>query len=515
MTRAHFHLRGCGLLLALLSPVAAGAAEPANVPDSPVSRPRSPPPVDAVPGKARLFVLTDIGNEPDDQMSMVRLMVYANEIDIEGLVAGTSVWQRSATHAETIRAIVADYGAVRPNLLRHAAGWPTAAQLASVIATGQPTYGMAAVGAGRGTAGSQALIRAVDRQDARPLWIGLWGGANTLAQALFDVRASRTPAQVEAFVAKIRVYAISDQDDAGRWIRDNFRNLNYIVDPSSPNGDDYAAATWTGISGDEYYRNGDGAAFETVSNAWLDTHIRAKGPLGRHYLKHAFIMEGDTPAFLNLIANGLEGHRSPNWGGWGGRYVYRIPAGETREVWTQGGDAFARVDSRDAVTGVDGRTYLSNQATIWRWRTAFQNDFAARMDWTIKPYREANHRPAVIVSGEGGTSPIFVDGEVGRPIVLDAGGSSDPDGQALKYRWFAYPEAGYAPGVAMFDVALRGETSSKVEITPVACRASWLPLAPCEGGIAHVILAVTDDGAPALTSYRRVVIRIGKTPRQP
>ena len=35
----------------------------------------------------RLFVLTDIGGNPDDQIPMVQLMTYANQMDIEGLVA--------------------------------------------------------------------------------------------------------------------------------------------------------------------------------------------------------------------------------------------------------------------------------------------------------------------------------------------------------------------------------------------------------------------------------------------
>jgi hypothetical protein len=47
------------------------------------------------PTKTRAFILTDIGNEPDDQMSLVRLLLYSNEIEIEGLVATTSTWQRA------------------------------------------------------------------------------------------------------------------------------------------------------------------------------------------------------------------------------------------------------------------------------------------------------------------------------------------------------------------------------------------------------------------------------------
>ena len=85
---------------------------------------------------------------------------------------------------------------------------------------------------------------------------------------------------------------------------------------------------------------------------------------------------------------------SPAYGGWGGRYVWRQPSGETRPFWTQGGDSYpGRDSSRDTVIGVDGKTYTSDQATIWRWRTAFQHDFAARMDWTIKDAARGEPQP--------------------------------------------------------------------------------------------------------------------------
>ncbi len=170
--------------------------------------------------------------------------------------------------------------------------------------------------------GAVALLRAAQRDDPRPLWLSIWGGANTLAEALMHARATLSPEAVDALVAKLRVYSISDQDDAGPWIRREFPRLFYIVKPSAPNGEEYASATWTGISGDVYYGNCAGADGSTVTNQWLDTHVRAKGPLGKHYPRFEFIMEGDTPAFLGLINNGLESFRNPSWGGWGGRYLY-------------------------------------------------------------------------------------------------------------------------------------------------------------------------------------------------
>jgi hypothetical protein len=222
-------------------------------------------------------------------------------------------------------------------------------------------------------------------------------------------------------------------------------------------------------------------------------------------------MEGDTPSFLNLIDNGLQAYRRPDWGGWGGRYVYRQPRGEMHPIWTQGGDEFFRTKtSQDTVRGEDGREYTSDQATIWRWREAYQNDFAARMDWTIKDFAHANHNPVVEVNGQGGTAPIEIEAELGKSIVLDGGLSSDPDRQQLHFQWFAYPEAG-GTGTNLSEVRIDGPDSSKATVTPtVVCHPPWLPgVVPCKGdGVAHLILAVTDDGTPALTTYRRVILNV-------
>jgi hypothetical protein len=464
--------------------------------------------VDDFTGHPRVIVISDIGNEPDDQMSLVRLLLYSNELDIEALIAATSTWQKTALHPETMHTLIAAYGEVRANLLLNAPGWPKAEDLDRRVASGQPAYGMAAVGEGKLSEGAQAIIRAVDRDDPRPLWISIWGGANTLAQALLEVRTKRSAAELARFVARLRVYSISDQDDAGPWIRREFPDLFYIVQPSTPTGGEYYYATWTGISGDIYYRNGAGADTTTVTNEWLDTNIRSKGPLGKHYPKFAFIMEGDTPSFLNLIDNGLNAYRRPDWGGWGGRYLYRQPYGETHPIWTQGGDMFTRVTSQDTVTGTDGRQYTSDQATIWRWREAFQNDFAARMSWTVADYKHANHNPIVEINGQSGNAPIVIETEVGKPIVLDASATHDLDGQPLHFQWFLYGEAGVASGNPA-DLTITPTETSKVTVTATStCRTRWLPI-PCRGdGVAHVILAVTDEGSPRLTSYRRIILNV-------
>jgi hypothetical protein len=468
-------------------------------------------PVDGFAGKPRVAIISDIGNEPDDQMSFVRLLLYSNEFDLEAMVAATSTWQRNTTHAETMHRLIDAYGSVRRNLLLHAQGWPTESYLNDRVAAGQPAYGMAATGAGKTSAGAKLLETAIERNDPRPLWICMWGGANTLAQALIDLRSAESPERMRILVSRLRVDSISDQDDAGPWIRRNFPELFYIVLPSQPNGDNYYLATWTGISGDLYYRNGEGADMSEVTNEWLDGNIRSKGPLGKLYPKFMFIMEGDTPSFLNLIDNGLNGYRRPDWGGWGGRYVYLQPYGEAHPIWSQGGDEFFRAGSQDTVVGADGRKHVSDQASIWRWRDDFQNDFAARMDWTIKDFAHANHNPKVVVNGSAGTEPIRIEANAGQTIHLNATGTSDPDaGQKLTYRWFVYSEAGLN-GARGADVTLHS-TDAPVAIVVLnsPCRRGWvIPefTIPCKGqGVAHVILAVTDNGSPALTSYRRIIL---------
>ncbi|MCC9654297.1 nucleoside hydrolase-like domain-containing protein [Rhodopirellula halodulae] len=449
----------------------------------------------------RLFVLTDIENEPDDAMSMVRLLVYANQIDIEGLAATTSVHQQRRVAPDRIRKIVKAYGEVRDNLEKHEAGYPTAQALLDCVSEGLPVYGMQGVGEGQDSAASEALIRAVDREDPRPIWVTAWGGPSVLAQSLWKVRETRSKDDLAKFVSKIRVYTISDQDDSGPWMRENFPDLFYVASPGFHPGGAYHQATWSGISGDHFHARCDGADFSLVTNEWLEKNIRRKGPLGEQYPHWEYLMEGDTPSFLNLINNGLSNPERPDWGGWGGRYELYTPRyrrwffqEETRPFWT---------DSEDEVMGVDGRWHDTNHATIWRWREAYQNDFAARMDWTIRSVEDANHPPIVKLNHAD-----RITAKKGELIELDASASTDPDGDALSFEWFNYAEAGTflcSSGTTGQPLSINAFDQAKASF-----RVPTRTVMPPGTGTMHVIVAVTDHGSPRLTRYHRVIVDVVK-----
>ncbi|MDG5789095.1 DUF1593 domain-containing protein [Evansella sp. AB-P1] len=447
--------------------------------------------------KPRVLVLTDIENEPDDAMSLVRFLTYANQWDVEGLVATTSIHLQNKTASWRIREIVEAYSQVRDNLEKHEPGFPDGEYLFSIIKEGLPLYGMEGVGADKDSSGSELLIKAVDSDDPRPLWVLVWGGPNVLAQSLWKVKHSRSEEELATFVSRLRVYTISDQDDTAPWLRKTFPHLFYIASPGFHAGGAYHFATWSGISGDKFHGRFTGADFSIVDNPWLDEHIRSKGPLGTQYPQSKFLMEGDTPTFLYLINNGLGNPENPDWGSWGGRYEFYTPRTqkcflerEMRPFWS---------DAVDEVLGIDGNWHTSNKATIWRWRSAYQHDFASRMDWTIKPYEEANHPPVPKLD-----HPSNLSAKPGERVNLSAEGSFDPDGDKLSYHWFYYGE----PGTFTTSLARTGDP---VPIHDADKQQAWF-VVPTErvfqNGTMHIILAVTDNGTPALTRYQRVIVNV-------
>ena len=243
---------------------------------------------------------------------------------------------------------------------------------------------------------------------------------------------------------------------------------------------------------------------------WIAEHIQqGHGPLGAAYPDVAWGVEGDTPAFLGLIPNGLNEPERPEWGGWGGRYeLYRpeVPVtdprtfiggvpieAETRPIWTNAIDEYTPPAIREygRASRPGEKSFKDFKATLWRWRDDFQNDFAARMDWTIKSYQEANHPPVPVLD-----HPEAFTVRSGEGFGLGALGTTDPDGDSLSYFWFPYPEAGSYKGT----VKINGAENAV---------GAWVAAPKVDKPeTVHFILRATDKGSPSLSRYKRVIVTI-------
>jgi hypothetical protein len=316
--------------------------------------------------RPRLAVLTDIGGDPDDQQSMIRLMVYANEFDLELLIAtaaGTpGELKESITRPDLIHRIIDAYGEVLPNLQKRAQGWPPVESLRARVISGNPLRGRKHVGTGHDTAASRALIDRIDAgSPERPLNVTVWGGQTDLAQALWRVKQDRGAAGLATFVRRLRVYDISDQDGIADWMRGEFPDLYYILS-KAPAGRDRREGVYRGM-----YLTGDESL---TSRDWVDAHVRARGALGALYPvttwtapnPHGTMKEGDTPSWFFFLPLGGNDPADPSKPGWGGQFVRRS------DGWFGDPPAQAGRDPRESVS---------------RWRPDFQRDFATRMAWCL------------------------------------------------------------------------------------------------------------------------------------
>jgi Protein of unknown function (DUF1593) len=408
--------------------------------------------------KTRLLVMTDISTltadtgEPDDTQSLIRLLLYSNHFDIEGLIAThTNNKVPRKVNPQFIEAILDEYAKVRSNLVLHDPRFPRAEDLKPLVKAGSTDR--SAIGEGHDTEASGWIVAAVDRADPRPLWISIWGGARELAQALWKIEQTRPADAVRKFESKIRVYATYDQDGTGKWIAEHHPGVFYITSSDTVRG---------------MYRNGDTSL---CSPEWVESHVRnGHGALGAAYPNYHGgdpwgkvygVKEGDTPAFLYLIPNGLGVPERPEMGSWGGRFE---------------GSGRRYAGAKDTYNG-----NTSERATVYRWREAYQNSFAARLEWCVRPPGAANHEP---VAGIAGAAERVVAPR-GR-VKLDASQSHDPDGDQLTFSWQIYPDG---------SGTLKAAAAKAEFIAPAA-------------GTAYIVLAVTDKGSPPLTAYRRVTVRV-------
>jgi hypothetical protein len=437
----------------------------------------------AAPLKPRIVVLTDISPitaEPDDFESTIRLLVHADLFEIEALIATTG-WSNSGggERPDLIHQIIVAYEKDLPNLLKisdqkdHLAdeskqpigNWPSPAYLHSRTVLGSAKMGFSFIGKDNNSAGSELIIKLADEPDKRPLWVLVWGGANTLAQAVWKVQQERTPEQVKAFLQKLRVYTITDQDRPQRggspefsshyWMRKEFeKDLFFIWDESA----------WG-------FQNGTG---ERNWDQYAE-HIQSHGNLGAIYPKYRYGVEGDTPSFLYVWPNGLNDPEHPGFVGWGGTFA----------------KSTCRDNTTTAFNNHAGPVREISRKYETRFYPAIFNNFAARMDWAKNG--AGNRNPIVIVNGDKDIAAIKLIPAPGTSVTLDASASSDPDGDKLTFSWWVLSEV----GTYSKDVKITGGDSARATVEVPSDAA---------GKTIHVICEVTDDGTHSLTGFRRIIL---------
>ncbi|TVZ17073.1 DUF1593 domain-containing protein [Maribacter sp. MAR_2009_72] len=458
--------------------------------------------------KPRIIVTSD--GEIDDECSMVRFLLYANEWDIEGIITSSSQYHWHGHRwagDDWIDPFLNAYEKIHPNLILHDKAYPSADYLKSINFLGnvEDEGEMESI-----TPGSQHIVKVLlDETDNNPIWLQAWGGTNTIARALKSIEEEH-PDKMEQVAKKIRFYFIWEQDNTyqkyilphwGKYniptiISDQFMAVAYFWDKIMPKD-----------------------KLKFFNSEWMTTNILENhGPLCSLYeavkstddkegfsagdpkTKGSFRSEGDSPAFFHMIPTGLRSLESPGYGGWGGRYVnvrnntwldpvpepnYSYPEGRwfTQTAW---GRSYMR------------NTYPENQTLmeqyfkpITRWADALQNDFAARADWCIESYDNANHPPVVKLN-----SKLDITSTPGATIELDAKHSYDPDGNALTFSWWNYSEAGSYTGT----INLSPTNTSKLSLQ--------VPADAKSGDTIHIVCEVNDNGSPKLTRYQRVIITV-------
>ncbi len=406
--------------------------------------------------KEKPVVIITQDGEVDDRSSFVRFLLYTPDIDLRGVIATNSKWQKNGHGLNWIYEAYDLYGQVRKNLLLHNPDYPTVEFLKSITVLGNedPEH-LTGDAPYIDSEGSELIVKELLKIEDNLLHINCWGGVNTVAHALWKFRKNH-PAQYKKSISKVRVITIDFQDEAGNWIVNNMQEVRIIRNNAFH-------MTWNYHDKEPLKHN---PYPQLMSEKWLSQNVKENhGSLGMWYPQKN-ISEGDTPAFLNFADNGLEAFKDYSSGGWGGRYQ-----SENGNYWR---DAFDANNERK---------------TLWRWIPAIQNDFAARLDWCVESYEEANHPPVI----EDVTVPQFV--KPGQQVELKAT-ASDPDDDKVYYWWWHYPD----PSGMDDYIKIVHETSNDAYFV--------VPANPDKD--IHIILEISDDGDPVLKRYKRFIFKYEK-----
>ncbi len=473
--------------------------------------------------KQRLIILADMGNEPDEEQQMMHMLMYANEFDLEGLIAVTGKFlnpnssnpEKQRLYPELFLKLIEGYSKVIDNLKKHADDWPEPEYLSSIVVSGQKGYGYQDVGNGKSSKGSELIIKAIKKQDKRPIYIVVNAGSNTLAQALFDLENEVSKKEFNKYLSKLRVYENGAQDNAGAyicskypnifWIRSNYQTYCYAgpgVDGgynNQGNGKNLGPYTWK-----PYAYSGIG------QHQWLlENVIGNHGPFGNYYPIRQFkkggisFMEGGgTIPWLGLINKGLFSMDNPHWGSWSGRYTKDKVKNEFSKHESVNKDEhqfmpfYMYTDATDTWTTPEGTTSKNIFNPVFRWRKAYLNDFKCRMDWCTQSFENANHNPNISINGNSENTIQYLKVKPNEMLFFDASESNDPDGDSLDFNWWIYKEA------SSYTKTIDVDNSNSNKITFVVPK-------DAKNSIIHLILEVKDNNKIAsMYNYRRLILNI-------
>lgn len=458
--------------------------------------------------KPRVIVTSD--GEIDDECSLVRFLLYANEWDVEGIITSSSQYHwhgHNWAGDDWAVPYLEAYSEVYQNLILHDPEYPTPDYLKSLYLLGN----VAAEGEMDSiTPGSQHIVKVLlDETDNGPVWLQAWGGTGTIARALKTIEEEH-PGKMEAVANKLRFFFIWEQDSTYQsyirphWVKyniptiicDQFWALAYQWDKIMPADKlDYFKSDW--MTSNILENHG---ALCSLYQAYKGSDDKEGWSAGGPNQKGNFISEGDSPAFIHVIPTGLRNMESPDFGGWGGRYcnvrknTWLDPVPEPNYTYPEG---------RWFTETAWGRSYMRNEfpenpelmneyfKPITRWADALQNDFAARADWCVKSFEDANHPPVIKLE-----NALDITAEPDSIIQLSAKSTSDPDGDDLTFSWWQYTKADTYP------------KSVKIE-NPAAPETSFIvPPDAKKGQTIHIVCEVNDNGSPELTRYQRIIISI-------
>ena len=374
--------------------------------------------VDPFVARTRVLILTDIANEPDDQMSLVRFLVYSNQFDVEGLVATHLDLDEGRRSGPTSSAPSSTpTRRCSRTCSQHAPGFPTAAALRAVVAPGSRRYGMAVVGEDKSSPGAE-LIAPRRRQGRRAAALGPRLGRRqharpgALARALHADAARRSRRSCRS-CASTRSPTRTTRDPGSVA---SSRALHYIATPSTQDGEEYYFATWTGISGDRFYRNCAGRGLHHVLRRVGRREHPQQGTARRSSTPSPAASTRATRRRSSASSTtAWPSAMSPAYGGWGGRYVWRRPHGRDAAVLDAGRRLVPRPGQLARHRGRRRRPARTPPTRPRSGAGARRSSTTSRRGWTGRsrtPVGRITTR-VVVVNGRPGTAPLELDALVG------------------------------------------------------------------------------------------------------